>query len=50
MSSLVQAAVFLMIAGMGTVFLSLAVFFIVIVLFEKLFKPNETEIEGSNSK
>ncbi len=43
MSSIIQATLYLMAAGMGTVFLSLGVFFVIIVLFEKLFKPKEGE-------
>jgi len=33
-----QASLFLMAAGMGTVFLSLAVFFVLIALLKKFFK------------
>jgi Na+-transporting methylmalonyl-CoA/oxaloacetate decarboxylase gamma subunit len=38
--SVVQTGFFLMAAGMGTVFVSLAIFFVVISLLEKLCKPS----------
>jgi|GEM_PF-1913026 len=38
MSPTMQASLFLMAAGMGTVFLSLAVFFVLIALLKKFFK------------
>jgi Na+-transporting methylmalonyl-CoA/oxaloacetate decarboxylase gamma subunit len=38
MNAVIQSGLFLMAAGMGTVFTSLAIFFIVIVLLEKLCK------------
>lgn len=41
MNATIEAGLFLMAAGMGTVFLSLAVFFAIIVLFEKVFKNKE---------
>ncbi len=41
MNTTIQASLFLMAAGMGTVFLSLGVFFTVIVLLEKIFRSRE---------
>ena len=38
MSNIIQASFVLMGAGMGVVFITLAVFFVMIVVFEKLFK------------
>jgi Na+-transporting methylmalonyl-CoA/oxaloacetate decarboxylase gamma subunit len=38
MDMIIQAGFLLMAVGMGTVFASLAVFFFLIVLFEKIFK------------
>lgn len=49
MSNLIQASFVLMGAGMGVVFLSLAVFFLMIVVFERVFK-NGNERAGEQSK
>jgi Na+-transporting methylmalonyl-CoA/oxaloacetate decarboxylase gamma subunit len=43
MNTLIQSGFLLMAAGMGTVFVSLAVFFIVIVALEKLCKQRGKE-------
>lgn len=48
MNPVLQASLFLMAAGMGTVFLSLAVFFVLIGLLKKIFK-NSGAAEDSPS-
>ena len=45
MSNIIQASFVLMGVGMGVVFITLAIFFIMIVVLERLFK-NEVEKRG----
>ncbi len=45
MSDIIQASFVLMGAGMGVVFITLAIFFVMIVVFERLFK-NGAEKSG----
>ena len=45
MSALIQASLVLMAWGMGVVFLSLAIFFVLILVAEKAMKGGKEEVE-----
>jgi Na+-transporting methylmalonyl-CoA/oxaloacetate decarboxylase gamma subunit len=48
--SIIQAGFLLMAAGMGTVFVSLAIFFVVIVLLEKLCKSSGKNVAAEGKQ